>query len=261
MGSFYDWGRGQIQEYCFPFVFKWEPQKPIFQWAILRVFSYHKKKIRGFPLLKKQYKRIKWTQAFQCPPQVLRFQVWRSLCDLFAKNHQCLPWWEPPPLFFAKKVFLFLGFGISWMSITWIVLCFLASQSKKAWHQLPMSNIVQCELQKTKFTQKTRNRNQTIFSFLIIRLKPFTCRGKLLISIKFVLFWLFSLSLQNHRYQVLEKNQWNGHLNDSVIFRTGKQHKFAIWDALVLLLLGKHKCISLIPVHCEEQMKMQELIF
>jgi hypothetical protein len=91
------------------------------------------------------------------------------------------------------------------MSITWIVLCFLASQSKAAWHQLPMSNIVQCELQKTKFTQKTRSRNQTIFSFLIIRLEPFTCRGKLLISIKFVLFRLFSLSLQNHRYQVLEK--------------------------------------------------------
>lgn len=39
--------------------------------------------------------------------------------------YQCLPWDPPPPpLFFPKKPFL--GFGISWMSITWIVLCLLA---------------------------------------------------------------------------------------------------------------------------------------
>ena len=64
---------------------------------------------------------------------------------------------------------------------------------------------VQCELQKTKFTQKTKSRNQTILSFFIIRLEPFTCRGKLLISIKFAFFRLFSLSLQNHWHQVIEK--------------------------------------------------------
>ena len=59
--------------------------------------------------------------------------------------------------------------------------------------------------QTTKFRQKTKSRNQTIFSFFIIRLKPFTCRGKPLISIKIACFRLFSLFLQNHRHQVIEK--------------------------------------------------------
>lgn len=47
------------------------------------------------------------------------------------KNHQCLPREPPPPpppLFLGKKAFF--GFGISWMSITWIVLCFLASNKE-----------------------------------------------------------------------------------------------------------------------------------
>lgn len=65
------------------------------------------------------------------PARFLRRWSWKTLVSaLFIINHQCLPW-EPPALFLAKKAFF--GFGISWMSITWIVLCFLASSRSHIW--------------------------------------------------------------------------------------------------------------------------------
>jgi len=108
------------------------------------------------------------------PPQVpcilgMEVNVW-SLC----RNHQCLPWWEPPaPLFFGKKVFLFLGFGISWMSITWIVLCFLASQSKAARHQLPISDTVQLELSDNQIQTENKEQKSNHFQLLYNSLEAF----------------------------------------------------------------------------------------
>jgi hypothetical protein len=46
-----------------------------------------------------------------------------------GRDHRCFAGNPPPPLL-RTKVFLFLGFGMSWISITCIVLCFFAEKEE-----------------------------------------------------------------------------------------------------------------------------------
>ena len=139
------------------------------------------------------------------------------MCDLFAKittasldeNHQHLCSLERRCSYSWVLVCRECP-SLEWFFVFWL---HKAKQHDTNYRSVTLYNL---NFQTTKFKQ---NRNQTIFSFFIIRLKPFPCRGEPSIRIKIAYFQLFSLSLQNHRYQVIEK--------------FSNQYKFTIWNALV----------------------------